>query len=62
LTDVDHSFTLRGSCVASLRTDRHQIGMADRHHRNPHSSTPIATPAASRPFWATPPKRSLTRG
>jgi hypothetical protein len=34
LTDVDHCFTLRELCVASLRTDRHQIGMTDRHHRN----------------------------
>jgi hypothetical protein len=36
LTDVDHCFTLRWLCVASLRTDRHQIGMTDRHHRNAH--------------------------
>ncbi len=36
LTDVDQCFTLRVPCVASLRTDRHQIGMTDRHHRNPH--------------------------
>ena len=36
LTDVDHCFTLREPCVASLRTDRHQIGMTDRHHRNAH--------------------------
>src|SRR5256885_2053418 len=28
--------TLREPCVASLRTDRHQIGMTDRHHRNAH--------------------------
>src|SRR5579872_1166288 len=34
LTDVDHYFTLREPCVASLRSDRHQIGMTDRHHRN----------------------------
>jgi len=37
LTDVDHSFTLREPCVASLRTDRLQIGLSDRHHRNPQS-------------------------
>jgi hypothetical protein len=36
LTDVDHCFTLRKPCVASLRADRHQIGTTDRHHRNPH--------------------------
>src|SRR6266496_6109582 len=34
LTDVDQYFTLKEPCVASLRSDRHQIGMADRHHRN----------------------------
>jgi hypothetical protein len=38
LTDVDHYFTLREPCVASLRSDRHQIGMTDRHHRNAHST------------------------
>src|ERR1700683_3877868 len=37
LTDVDHCFTLREPCVASLRTDRHQIGMTDRHHWNVQS-------------------------
>ena len=37
LTDVDHYFTLREPCVASLRSDRHQIGMTDRHHRNAHA-------------------------
>jgi len=30
LTDVDHYFTPREPCVASLRSDRHQIGMTDR--------------------------------
>ena len=34
LTDADHYFTLREPCVASLRSDRHQIGLTDRHHRN----------------------------
>src|ERR1017187_7198917 len=34
LTDVDHYLTLREPCVASLRSDRHEIGMTDRHHRN----------------------------
>jgi len=34
LTDVDHYFTLREPCVASLRSDRHHIGTTDRHHRN----------------------------
>jgi hypothetical protein len=38
LTDVDHSLTLRKSCVASLRIDRHQIGLSDRHHRNPQAT------------------------
>ena len=38
LTDADHCFTLREPCVASLRADRHQIGMTDRHHRNPQPS------------------------
>ena len=37
LTDVDHCFTMREPCVASLRTDRHQIGITDRHHRNTHA-------------------------
>ena len=37
LTDADHSFTLKKSCVACLQTDRHQIGLTDRHHRNSHS-------------------------
>src|SRR6185437_12609918 len=36
LTDADHYLKLRESCVASLRSDRHEIGMTDRHHRNPH--------------------------
>ena len=35
LTDADHCLTLREPCVASLRSDRHQIGMTDRHHWNP---------------------------
>jgi hypothetical protein len=35
LTDVDHYFTLKESCAASLRSDRHQIGLTDLHHRNP---------------------------
>src|ERR1017187_7300828 len=35
LTDADHCFTLREPGVASLRSDRHEIGMTDRHHRNP---------------------------
>ena len=35
LTDADHYLTLRESCVASLRSDRHEIGMTDRHHWNP---------------------------
>ena len=34
LTDADHYLTLRELCVASLRSDRHEIGMTDRHHRN----------------------------
>src|SRR5205814_8736639 len=34
LTDVDHYLTLREPRVASLRSDRHQIGMTDRHHWN----------------------------
>jgi hypothetical protein len=38
LTDVDHYFTLKESCAASLRSDRHQIGLTDLHHRNPHTS------------------------
>src|ERR1017187_2287615 len=38
LTDVDHYLTLREPCVASLRSDRHEIGMTDRHHRNAHSA------------------------
>jgi hypothetical protein len=37
LTDVDHYFTLKESCAASLRSDRHQIGLTDLHHRNPHT-------------------------
>src|ERR1035438_8675908 len=37
LTDVDHYLTLREPCVASLRSDRHQIGLTDRHHRNAHT-------------------------
>jgi hypothetical protein len=37
LTDVDHYFTLKESCAASLRSDRHQIGLTDLHHRNPHN-------------------------
>src|SRR5580700_9503273 len=37
LTDVDHYFTLGEPCVASLRSDRHQIGLTDRHHRNAQS-------------------------
>ena len=58
LTDVDHCFTLRDPCVASLRSDRHQIGMTDRHHRNAQpgfallqrglSSDEFASPLASR--------------
>ena len=36
LTHADHCFRLRESCVATLRTDRHQIGLSDRHHRNTH--------------------------
>ena len=36
MTDVDHYLTLKEPCVASLRSDRHQIGMTDRHHRNAH--------------------------
>src|ERR1700691_5132684 len=42
LTDVDHCFTLREPCVASLRTDRHQIGMTDRHHWNAHVGHRVA--------------------
>src|ERR1035441_10385907 len=38
LTDVDHYLTLREPCVASLRSDRHEIGMTDRHHRNAHTN------------------------
>src|SRR5437899_661972 len=34
LTDVDHCSTLIEPCVASLRTDRHQIGLNDRLRRN----------------------------
>jgi len=51
LTDVDHCFTLRKPCVASLRSDRHQIGMTDRHHRNAQSAN---APASSFCFlrWA----------
>ena len=50
LTDVDHCFTLREPCVASLRSDRHQIGMTDRHHRNPQrglAKTPEQTTTTS---------------
>ena len=36
MSDVDHYLTLKEPCVASLRSDRHQIGMTDRHHRNAH--------------------------
>src|ERR1017187_8982668 len=39
LTDADHCFTLREPGVASLRSDRHEIGMTDRHHRNPQLVT-----------------------
>src|SRR5688572_12935377 len=28
---------MREPCVATLRTDRHQIGMTDRHHWNTHN-------------------------
>ena len=42
LNDVDQCFTLREPCVASLRSDRHQIGMTDRHHRNPQVSNAVA--------------------
>jgi hypothetical protein len=42
LTDADHYLKLRESCVASLRSDRHEIGMTDRHHRNPQSSATIS--------------------
>src|SRR5258708_36914969 len=36
LTDADHYLKLKEPCVASLRSDRHEIGMTDRHHRNTH--------------------------
>src|SRR6266545_3144298 len=36
-------FTLRESCVASLRSDRHQIGMTDRHHRNAQPVTRLTS-------------------
>src|SRR5258708_30171097 len=41
LTDADHYLKLREPCVASLRSDRHEIGMTDRHHRNPHSKASV---------------------
>src|ERR1017187_9719778 len=41
LTDVDHYLTLREPCVASLRSDRHEIGMTDRHHRNAQVECPV---------------------
>jgi hypothetical protein len=41
LTDADHYLKLREPCVASLRSDRHKIGMTDRHHRNPQSVRPL---------------------
>src|ERR1017187_4132684 len=44
LTDVDHYLTLREPCVASLRSDRHEIGMTDRHHRNAQLSNAISLP------------------
>jgi hypothetical protein len=50
LTDVDHSLTLRKSCVASLRIDRHQIGLSDRHHRNPHTRKRTGIVGRSREF------------
>src|ERR1035441_6005669 len=51
LTDADHCFTLREPCVASLRSDRHEIGMTDRHHRHPPrlglKATELATAQAA---------------
>src|SRR5215469_18102462 len=52
LTDVDHCSTLRKPCVASLRTDRHQIGMTDRHHRNAQSSKSCSTASCSRAVFS----------
>ena len=62
LTDADHCFTLREPYVASLRTDRHQIGMTDRHHRNAQtgerryglSTAPSSSPVyqGEEPAWA----------
>src|SRR5450755_3717768 len=40
LTDADHYLTLKEPCVASLRSDRHEIGMTDRHRRNAHQVSP----------------------
>jgi len=34
LTDVRSLIQMREPCVASLRSDRHQIGLTDRHHWN----------------------------
>src|ERR1017187_7139980 len=45
LTDVDHYLTLREPCVASLRSDRHEIGMTDRHHRNAQISALPGSPS-----------------
>ena len=37
MTDADHFGQDKHTSVASLRTDRHQIGITDRHRRNRHA-------------------------
>src|SRR5580700_7526240 len=53
LTDADHYLKLREPCVASLRSDRHEIGMTDRHHWNPQSGRSIRRPAHGGPHGET---------
>ena len=38
MTDADHFGQDKHTSVASLRTDRHQIGITDRHRRNRHQA------------------------
>ena len=38
MTDADHFGQDKHTSVASLRTDRHQIGITDRHRRNRHGN------------------------